>query len=455
MSEFDLVVTGCVVRSDRILEDGYVAVRDGVVERVGQGAAPAARERHNFGSALVLPGAIDSQVHSRSQRGQEDFIWSTRSAAAGGVTTIVDMPYDDGFLVCTGERLQQKAKEAGEQARVDFALYGTVHPDHGGRHIADMAAAGAAGFKFSTFGTHPDRFPRIPPQTLYTCFAEVARSGLIAGVHNENDEFVRAAEKVVTASGITDYRAHGLSRPPLSEALAIAEIYEIAAATGCSGHVVHCSIGRGYELCAAYRQQGFDTTIEACIHYLTLDEDNDVKRLGGKAKINPPLRTRREVDALWHHLAVGNITVVSTDHVSWSEDRKTDPLMLKNASGVPGLEVLYALLLKGLEERAMSFTLAARLLAANPARLFRISHRKGALDIGRDADIVVMARQPHRYDPAASGHNVVGWSPYAGIEMPYWPAATFLRGRAVFDGTQVIGNPGGGHFVTPALKATC
>ena len=454
MSDFDLVVTGCVVRPDRILEDGYVAVRDGIVERVGQGAAPAARERRDFGSALVLPGAIDSQVHSRSQRGQEDFIWSTRSAAAGGVTTIVDMPYDDGFLVCTGERLHQKAKGAGEQARVDFALYGTVHPDHGGRHIAYMAAAGAAGFKFSTFGTHPDRFPRIPPQTLYTCFAEVARSGLIAGVHNENDEFVRATEKVVAASGITDYRAHGLSRPPLSEALAIAEIYEIAAATGCSGHVVHCSIPRGYELCAAYRQQGFDTTIEACIHYLTLDEENDVKRLGGKAKINPPLRTRREVDALWHHLAVGNITVVSTDHVSWSEDRKTDPVMLKNASGVPGLEVLYALLLKGLEERAMSFTLAARLLAANPARLFRIGHRKGALDIGRDADIVVMERQPHRYEPAASGHNVVGWSPYAGIEMPYWPVATFLRGRAVFDGTQVVGNPGSGHFVTPAPKAT-
>jgi allantoinase len=238
----------------------------------------------------------------------------------------------------------------------------------------------------------------------------------------------------------------------LSEALAIAEIYEIAAATGCSGHVVHCSIGRGYELCAAYRQQGFDTTIEACIHYLTLDEENDVRRLGGKAKINPPLRTRREVDALWHHVAAGNITVVSTDHVSWSEDRKTDPIMLRNASGVPGLEVLYALLLKGLEERAMSLTLAARLLAANPARLFRIGHCKGALDIGRDADIVVMARKPHRYDPAASGHNVVGWSPYAGIELPYRPVATFLRGQAVFDGTQVTGNPGLGRFVSPAVN---
>jgi allantoinase len=453
MSDFDLVVTGRVVRTDRILDNGYVAIHGGLIERVGEGAPPAARERQDFDEALVLPGAIDAQVHSRSQRGQEDFIWSTRAAAAGGVTTIVDMPYDDGFLVSTGARLKQKADEAGAQARVDFALYGTVQPNDGPLHIPDMVAAGAAGFKFSTFGTHPERFPRIPPQTLAACFAEVAKPGLIAGVHNENDEFVRAAEKAVAASGITDYRAHGLSRPPLSEALATAEVYEIAAATGCSGHIVHCSIGRGYELCEAYRRQGFDTTIEACIHYLTLDEEHDVKRLGGKAKINPPLRPRREVEALWRHLAAGNVTVVSTDHVSWSEDRKSDPIMLKNASGVPGLEVLYALLLKGLEERGLSLRLAAKLLAANPAHLFRIGHRKGALDIGCDADIAVMARDPHRYDPAASGHNFVTWSPYAGIELPYRPVATFVRGRAVFDGTRVLAEPGSGRFVRPAAGA--
>ena len=453
MSDFDLVMTGRVVRPDRILDDGYVAVRDGVIERVGQGGAPQARDRQDFGSAYVLPGAIDSQVHSRSQRGQEDFIWSTRAAAAGGVTTIVDMPYDDGFLVCTGDRLRQKADEAGRQARIDFALYGTVHPNDGPRHIQDIVAAGAAGFKFSTFGTHPERFPRVPPYTLYGCFAEVARSGLIAGVHNENDEFVRASETVVAASGLTDYRAHGLSRPPLSEALATAEVYEIAAATGCSGHIVHCSIGRGYELCAAYRAQGFDTTIEACIHYLILDEENDVARLGGKAKINPPLRSRSEVEALWRHLAAGNVTVVSTDHVSWSEDRKTDPVMLKNASGVPGLEVLYALLLKSLDERRLSFSYAARLLAANPARLFRIGHQKGALDVGRDADVVVMAHDPHRYDPAASGHNVVTWSPYAGMELPYRPIATYLRGRPAFDGRRVLAEPGTGRFVRPAAAA--
>lgn len=450
MSDFDLVVTGRVVGTERVFASGYVAVRGGVVERVGEGAPPAAAERHDFGDAFVLPGAIDSQVHSRSQKGQEDFIWSTRAAAAGGVTTIVDMPYDDGDLICSAERITAKAEAAGQQARVDFALYGTVHPSDGAARIAEMVAAGAAGFKFSTFGTHPERFPRIAPPMLRDCFAEIARHGLIAAAHNEDDETVRAAEAQVRAAGITDYRAHALSRPPLAEALATAQVYEIGADTGCSSHIVHCSIARGYALCSAYRQQGHDATIEACIHYLVLDEERDVARLGGRAKINPPVRPRAQVEALWRHLAAGHVTVVSTDHVSWSADRKDDPVMLNNASGAPGLEVLYPLLLGQLVARGLSPTWAARLLAQNPARLFRIGHRKGALQPGRDADIAVLAHDPRRYDPAASGHNVVGWSAYEGMELAFRPVATFLRGRLVHDGREVLAQPGEGRFVRPA-----
>jgi allantoinase len=453
MSDFDLVVTGRVVRTDRVLDGGYVAIRDGLVERVGEGTPPSARDRQDFGAAYVLPGAIDAQVHSRTQSGQGDFLWSTRAAAAGGVTTIVDMPYDDGLLISTGERITRKAEEAGAQARVDFALYGTVAPEDGAKHIPAMVDAGASAFKFSTFNTDPKRFPRIPPQTLFACFAEIAKHGLAAGVHNENDEMVRAAIAEVKAAGIRDYRAHGLSRPPVAETLAMAEVYEIGAHTGCSAHVVHCSVGRGYDLCEAYRRQGFDATIEACIHYLILDEERDVKRWVGKAKINPPIRPRREVEALWRHLAAGNVTVVSTDHVGWSEDRKSNPEMLENSSGVPGLEVLYSLLVKGLVERGLDVTWAARLLAANPARLFRIGHRKGAIETGRDADLVVMAHDPRRYDPAASAHNFVHWSPYAGIELPYRPIATFLRGRLAYDGKDVLAEPGRGVFVRPPIIA--
>jgi allantoinase len=181
---------------------------------------------------------------------------------------------------------------------------------------------------------------------------------------------------------------------------------------------------------------------------LMLDEESDVSRLVGFAKINPPVRARREREALWHHLAAGNITIVSTDHVSWSADRKSNPNMLENASGVPSLEVLYSLLVTALVERNLSPTWAARLLAANPARLFRIGHVKGALEPGRDADITVMAHRPGRYDAADSGHNFVQWSPYQGIALAYRPVATFVRGKIAFDGT-AVGQPGTGRFVRP------
>lgn len=447
----DKVFAGAVVLPDRVIERGYVLVGDGMVQSVGSGQPPAG-ETHGGPEFLVLPGAIDAQVHSRSQKGQEDFIWSTRSAAAGGVTTIVDMPYDDGCLIATAERLRTKIAEAGAQARVDFALYATVDPQEGAVRIDELVDAGAAAFKFSTFGTHPTRFPRIPPQLLYACFRRIGPRGLIAGIHNENDEMVRAFIAEVENSGVTDYRAHGLSRPPITEALADAEVYELGAGANCPVHVVHSSIGRGYELAAAYRAQGHAATIEACIHYLTLEEEDDVRRLGGKAKINPPLRSRNEVEAIWRHLAAGNVTIVSTDHVSWSEDRKSDPNMLKNASGVPGLEVLYPLLMKGLSERNLPFTHAARLLAHNPAELFRINNRKGALAVGRDADIVLIRRDPRRYRAADSGNNFASWSPYDGLEMPFRVVATFLRGNPVASDGQVSGAPGTGQFIKPAVK---
>jgi len=452
MSDFDLVLSGTVVLPDLVVEDGYVAVRDGKVVHVGEGRAPSAHERHELGNALILPGAIDAQVHSLSQKNQEDFIWSTRSAAAGGVTTIVDMPYDEGNLVCSAEAVQRKIDHASPQARVDFALYGTIDPEEGARRIPEMVEAGVAAFKFSTFGTDPKRFPRIPPQLLAECFAAIAPTGLTAGVHNEDDEFVRAAMEKVRTSGITDWRAHGLSRPPLTELLASLEIYEIGAATGCPAHVVHCSLSRGYEIARRYRDEGYAATIECCIHYLTLDEENDVARLGGKAKINPPIRPRAEVEKLWQHVAAGNVTLVSTDHVSWSEDRKTNPDMLANASGVPGLEAMVPLFVKGALARDIPLTWAARLMAANPARHFRLDHVKGALAPGKDADITVLFPRPKVYDAAESGHNVVGWSPYNGIELPWTVGATYLRGQLVFDGTNVLAEPGTGRFQRPEVR---
>jgi len=451
MADFDTVLIGTVVLPDRVIERGYVAIAGDKIGAVGQGAAPAAREKHDLADALILPGAIDAQTHSLSQKDQEDFIWSTRSAAAGGVTTIVDMPYDEGNVVNSAEAVRIKVAHASPQARIDFALYGTINPAERTSRIAEMVEAGVAAFKFSTFGTDPIRFPRIDPMLLAECFAAIAPTGLTAGVHNEDDEFVRAAIDKVKAAGITDWRAHAMSRPPLTELLATNQIYETGAQTGCPAHVVHCSLSRGYDIAANYRRDGFVATIECCIHYLVLDEENDVKRLGGKGKINPPIRPRAEVEKLWQQVAKGNVTLVSTDHVSWSENRKTDPDMFRNSSGVPGLEVMVPLFVKGALERNIPLTWAARLMADNPAKHFRLDHQKGALEVGKDADIAVLVKRPRVYDAAASGHNVVGWSPYNGIEMPWTIDATWLRGKQVFDGTSVA-EPGTGRWQRPERR---
>lgn len=454
MSDFDTVLRGHIVLASHEIEDGYVAIREGKVQQVASASTgiPSAREAHDLRGLSILPGAIDAQTHSRSQKGQEDFIWSTRSAAAGGVTTLVDMPYDAGRLICNAERFNLKKTEAGEQARVDFALYGTAHPQEGASKIAEQVEAGAIGFKFSTFGTDPERFPRIPPYMMHDCFAEIAKYGLVAGVHNEDDETIKYLIEKVKADGITDYKAHTLSRPVYSENLAVLQIYELGASTGCRAHVVHCSNSRGYDICANYQKQGFNTTIEACLHYLVLCEEDDVARLGGRAKVNPPIRGRAEREALWKHLSVGNVTVASTDHVSWSLDRKNNPNMFANSSGATGLEVLLPLLLQGAKQRHISWTRIAQVLAYNSARLFSIQHQKGALEIGRDADIAIVKNAPYTYSATSSGHNFADWSPYDGMTIDYQVEGTLLRGQWVFDGKNVLAEAGTGQFVQPPKR---
>ena len=449
MTDFALMLQGIVILPDRILPNGYVAVADGRIAEVGQGHPPSARESHHLGAALILPGAIDAQVHSLSQRDQEDFIWSTRAAAAGGVTTIVDMPYDEGDLICSAAAVKRKIAHAGKQARVDFALYGTIDPDRGGRANRRAGRGRSRRLQVLDLWHGSQALPAYPAAADGGVFRVVAPTGLTAGVHNEDDEYVRASLAKVKAAGITDWRAHGLSRPPLTELLAMTAIYEIGAATGCPAHVVHCSLGRGYEIAASYKAQGYAATAECLIHYLMLDEENDARRLGGRSKCNPPLRPRAEVEKLWRRLAAGDVDLVSTDHVSWSLDRKTDPDMLANASGLPGLETMAPLFVKGALDRGVPLTWMAKLMAENPAKHFRLDHIKGALRPGRDADIMVLTPESHVVDTAKSGNSVAGWSPFDGMALPYKVAATYARGRLAFDGAKVLAEPGTGHFVRP------
>jgi urocanate hydratase len=406
-----------------------LTIRDGRIESVGMPSTGGL----DFGDALLLPGAVDVHVHTRSYAG-EGIESCTRAAAAGGVTTIVDMPYDAGGPIDSLGAFEAKAADVPREALVDVALWATVPPRGRIEEVRALVDAGAAAFKLSTFETHPQRFPRIPDGQLLAAFAAIARAGGLAGVHAENDEIVRAGiESERAANGGRDPFAHARSRPAVAETEAIGRCLELARETGVRLHVCHVSTPRGVELVRAARADGVDVSAESCPHYLLLDE-SELGRQGGEAKINPPLRPAR--------LPPAGLDLISSDHVGWPRERKHGPDILALASGAPGVELIVALI-----HDALGAAELVRLVSEAPARRFGLWPRKGNLRPGADADLLVLDPELEwEIDPSRL-ITPAGWSPYAGRRLKGRVIATFSRGVQVWDGVHVLTRAGHGRFV--------
>lgn len=449
--ECDLALAGRVVTGSRPAVRGEIRVRDGVIVSVAAGSgsdAPAA-ERIDVGDAYLLPGAIDCHVHCLSDPG-EGVTAATRSAAAGGVTTIIDMPFDADGPIWTVERLRAKRELVGREAHVDVALYGTLRPDGAGATAGELAAAGAACFKLSTFDTDPDRFPRTPPDRFLEVLADAAAAGRRVCVHAENDELIRARLAVLRATGDGRPELHARSRPPVSETAAVAEVLELASAAGARVHLCHLSLPHSVDLARWHAGRGLDVSVETCPHYLVLTED-DLRREGGRCKINPPLRRPADVDALWEQLASGAIDTISSDHAPWPLALKTRSDIFENRSGAPGVETLVPLVVDAaLHRREVTVEALAGMLSQRPAKLFGLDHRKGDLRPGLDADITVVDPDARWTIDESLLHSSAGWSPYHGRRGRGKVVLTVSRGEVVWDGEQVLGPPGRGRFLAPA-----
>jgi allantoinase len=448
----DLVVRGLLVLPGREPTPGQVGIAAGRIEAVaGPELRLDAREELDCGDALILPGVVDVHVHT-SSAAEEGIAACTRAAAAGGVTTVVDMPYDHHRMVADPAAFGGKADEVEREAVIDVALWATVPPRGALEHVAELVEMGARAFKLSTFDTDPRRFPRVPDDQLLAAFDAIARAGGLAGVHSENDEIVRAGIARLRAAGRRDAPAHAESRPAVAETEAIARCLELARVTGVRLHLCHVTVERGIELARRARADGVDVSVETCPHYLLYDETELVRR-GGEAKINPPLRGRGEVEALWRRLAAGEIDLVSSDHVGWPAARKRGDDVFALASGAPGVELILPLMYDALTERGLPVALLAHLLCESPARRFGLWPRKGALVPGADADLVVL--DPHSawtVDPLAL-ITPAGWSPYAGRRLCGRVTRTISRGDEVFANGALLGTPGrGAHVGPPAAR---
>lgn len=447
----DVILRGAVVTPAGALPGGWVAVQDGRIAGVGQGVAPAAAEVVDRGDALIMPGVVDGQTHATSFKGLPGIADTTRSAVAGGVTTLVDMPYDNPEPLDRPVRLDTKVAAIAAHAHADMALYGTVSRETGIDHVASLVEGGVVAFKISSFESNPVRFPRIPEDLALDLLEMLASTPVPLGLHNEDQEIVLARMARARAAGADGIKAHAVARPVAAELAATGQFLALGLAAGAHTHPVHLSTEDGFRLTAAYAGLGARATGELCVHYLRLDAGRDGTRLGARMKVNPPIRPGA-IEGLWRALEGGLVGFVSSDHSSWPIDNKLTDSIFDAGAGVPGVETLLPAFFTLAEARGLDApALTAAYLAERPARFFGIDDRKGAIAPGRDADLVVLERGRFPWDEAGA-HDGLNWSPFHGDTFTVRVAATWLRGRLAWDGAAIVNEPGSGRYVRRATS---
>lgn len=446
---YDLTVSGRLSLPDgEILEGGWMGITDGKIARLGSEALEG-RQHLDAGALLVLPGFVDAHVHCRSNE-EEGIEATTRSAAAGGTTTIIDMPFDrPSRPVRTAEQLRTKIKDVGREAIVDVALWATFPPAGPLEHIEAVADAGAAGFKASTVHVDDDRFPRVPDGQLLEAFRLIAGTGLPVAAHQENQDIVdQAAERILAARAPVPVD-HARSRPPVAETEATARLIEFAHATGSRLHIVHGTVPRTFDLINWNRTQGVNVTGETCVQYLLLAE-SAFETLGSRAKCNPPLRTAADREALWEMIADGRIDIVTSDHSPYPPAVKDRDNVFEAWAGLSGAETFGTLLYsEGVARGRISLGRFLELVASGPAKVFNLTG-KGRLAEGGDADFVLLDPDALWTIDESQLQCASGWSAYQGFRLKGRVQATYVGGNQVFDGARVVGRPGTGRFVRPA-----
>jgi len=461
--EFDLIVQGGELVSPEGSVVADVGVADGRVRAVGDLDARGAAETYDASGLLVFPGFIDEHVHSREPglEYKEDFSHSTRAAAAGGITTVVEMP-NSVPPVSDAASFRSRAALLGRSAHVDFALWGIVLGDANTADLAALAEAGVVGFKLfwgyaldkRTLALVYDPAPGqevVPPPDdgqILEAFEAIAATGRPVAIHAENAEVIARLTRRQRESGSLDYAALLRSRPAYAEAMTIDAGIRLAAETGVHLHVLHVSSGDGAERIAQARERGARVTAETCPHYLFLSQE-DYPRLGTAMKVFPPIREASHRERLWKALTAGAIQTLGSDHAPHTKEEKAAELW-RAPAGAAVVQATVPLLLGAVNDGRLSVHDVAALLSENPARLLGLYGRKGVIAPGADADLTIVDMDRPwtiRRDAMLSKSSVM---PYDGVSGRGSPVASFLRGRQLMQDGELMGGGGAsGQLVTP------
>ncbi|MCL3836505.1 allantoinase AllB [Aeromicrobium duanguangcaii] len=422
------------IRGRQVLVDGAfrpatLLLRDGRIAAIEPfGVVPDGAVLDAPDGAFVLPGVVDTHVHVNEpgRTEWEGFRSATEAAARGGVTTLVDMPLNAIPPTTTVEHLELKRAAAQGQSIVDVGFWGGAVPGNGA-DLEPMWEAGVFGFKCFLSPSGVDEFPPLDRSEFLAALGEVARFGGLMIVHAEDAAILADAPAPASRS----YRDFVSSRPDASEVAAIEQVIDGARQTGARVHVLHLSSARALDVIADARAEGLRLTVETCPHYLCFSAEQ-IPDAAPEFKCCPPIRDAGNRDALWQALDEGLIDCVVSDHSpsTVAEKRRGDGDLQQAWGGVSGLQVGFSAVAHEAARRGIGLDRVSRWMSRNTADLVGLD-RKGRLEVGADADVVI-------HDPTATLHveaarlahrNPI--SAYDGLRLDGRVTSTVVRGRLV------------------------
>lgn len=449
MSNSAVFIHGARLASGELAD---IVIQDGVINGVGGDLrAPSGAELLDGSGLLALPGAVDPHVHFSEPGARSHWEgWATGSAAAaaGGITTVVEMPLNASPPTVDVEAFDAKVASATRSSVVDFGLWGGVIPGNRAE-LPGLAARGVIAFKAFMSTSGSDDFPASDDLTLYEAMATIAELGVPFALHAESDTITAKLAARAGAQGRDSVRDYLDSRPPVAETEAIARAIELADVTGCPLHIVHVSTTRGVALVAQARARGQDVTCEVTSHHLILDEQ-DAERIGAPAKCAPPLRPAAELEALWGEVRSDETLFVVSDHSPSPPDLKTSTNAFEVWGGIAGMQSTVELVLtEGVDRGKLPMSRVPDVLAGAAARRFRLPG-KGALAAGMDGDLALIEIGSERQLDRSELLDRHKLSPFVGWTLNAQVRHTLRRGEFVYRDRELVANSGG-RLLRPSM----
>jgi allantoinase len=447
----DLFLREAWIVSENGVFKGGIAIKEGKISHiVASEDSIEAEEILDLEGKFLLPGIVDAHVHF-NQPGREDwegFLTGTMAAAAGGVTTVIDMPLNSTPPTISRRFLTGKLTEIQGKAFVDYALWGGL-VNNNLEELDGLSEGGVIGFKAFLCPSGIDEFSHLSDDLLYLGLSKAKDLGTVIGLHAENGSVTSLLEKKIRSIGRVDRLAWCESRPVETEDEAISRACFWAQITGGHLHIVHVSSPSGIRIAVQSKEKGANVTVETCPHYLFFDQ-RDFERIGPALKCAPPIRERALVEDLWKCVKRGEIDTIGSDHspCTWNHKEKGIDNIWEAWGGISGIQsMLPALLTEGFHKRRVPLTTLTRLLSSNPARIFGLYPRKGSLVPGADADLVVVNLDKEWVLTSEQLFYKNKFSPFVGYKFKGAVERTFVRGITVYNNGEIIVSPDFGQFL--------